>query len=453
MKRLQTYLLLIVAACAALASCADYSADDHKFDNVVYLDVASKNEVQLTTFSNNRPDLEKPLQATLAYPEGSEVAVRIEVDPSLVGVYNARFGTSWPMLDAKYYELSADRVTIPAGKTTSEVVTLRLKELMGEGEQQTGALTIDQTYLLPVRIGDASLSVLSGSDVAYYVVKRSSAITTAAQLTDNWIEFASLDTYSENSMVWNNLRAFTYEAFVYIDEFKLEDVEKNPVNISSVMGIEDYALMRIGDTNFEREQIQFDGTGVGFGKFPGRDATKKLDAKRWYHLACTYDMNERTVRIMVDGKVQSESNDMGPAALTQANMINLARRALYDLWNKETNPAEKEKYEGGDYRYNTMGDARQFFISYSYNDFRPLNGMIAEARVWSVARTPDQIRENMYEIENPKEEPALIGYWKFNEGKGNQIKDYSRYGHDGVAKNDITWPDGVEIPILNKEEE
>lgn len=450
MKSLHRYLLLVVAALAGFAACDSYDADDHKFGNVVYLDVSKTNEVQLTTFSNNRPKLEKPFQATLAYPEGTDVAVTIEVDPSLVALYNTRYGTSWPLLDAKYYELTASQLTIPAGKTTSEVVTLRLRGLMGEDEAQTGALPIDQTYLLPVRIGDASLSVLSGSDVAYYVVKRSSAITTAAQLTDNWIEFASLDKYTPQSMAWNNLRAFTYEAFVYIDDFNLLDEQQNPVNISTVMGIEDYALMRIGDTNFEREQIQFDGSGVGFGKFPGRDATKKLEKGRWYHLACTFDMNERVVRILVDGRVQSESYDMGPSVLTEKNVINLARRALYELWDKETNPDQRTKWE--ELKYNTLVDARQFFISYSYNDYRPLNGKIAEARVWSVARTPEQIRQFMYGIEEPQNDPTLIGYWKFNEGSGNKIKDYSQYGHDGLAHSDIVWPDGIEIPILNQEE-
>ena len=62
--------------------------------------------------------------------------------------YNARFRTDWPMLDSKFYELSADRVVIPAGKTVSDVVTLRLHDLMGQGEQQEGALPINETYLL-----------------------------------------------------------------------------------------------------------------------------------------------------------------------------------------------------------------------------------------------------------------------------------------------------------------
>ena len=52
------------------------------------------------------------------------------------------------------------------------------------GQERAGRRTpIDETYLLPVRIGHASMDVLRGSDVAYYVVKRSSAITVAAQLT------------------------------------------------------------------------------------------------------------------------------------------------------------------------------------------------------------------------------------------------------------------------------
>ncbi len=446
---MKKYMILTVMALFALMACDNYDADGHKFDNAVYLDVSKTSEVQLTTFSNNKPTIEKPIQATLAYPAGHDVTVSLTVDPSLIASYNARYGTLWPMLDSKYYDLSANDVTIPAGKTTSDVVTLRLQELMGEGEEQTGALPIDATYLLPVRIVNSSLATLGGSDIAYYVVKRSSAITTAAQLTNNWIEFASLDKAGAQSAAWNNLRAFTYEAFVYIDEFATKDAQNNPVNISTVMGIEDYALLRIGDTNFEREQLQFDGSGVGFGKFPGRDPAKRLEKGRWYHLACSYDMNTRVVRVLVDGKVQSEISDMGPAAQTQANFINLARRALYDLWNKETDPDTKKKYEGDDYKYNTFGDARQFFISYSYNDYRPLNGMIAEARVWSVARTPEQINESMYGIENPQNDATLLGYWKFNEGEGNTVKDYSQYGNNGEAKSDLTWPDGIEIPILN----
>ncbi|WP_295937999.1 DUF1735 domain-containing protein [uncultured Alistipes sp.] len=436
---------------SGFTSCDDYDAGKHEFDNAVYLDVSTTNEVQLTTFSNNTPSVERPLQVTLAYPAGHDVTVTLAADASLVATYNARFGTSWPMLDAKYYQLSTQSVTIPAGKTVSDVVTLQLKELMGEGEQQAGALPIDETYLLPVHISHSSMSVLKGSSVAYYVVKRSSAITTAAQLTNNWVYFDSLDKYSDNSMAFNGLRAVTYEALIYIDDFATQDANSTPVSISSIMGVEQYLLLRIGDTNYERQQLQFDGSGAGsaFGKIPGRDATKNLEKGRWYHVACTYDQATRAARIYVDGRLQSEATEVGVLAPTEKNKINLAMRALYDLWYNAPE-SEKPNYETDDTQYNTLGAAYQFFISYSYNDYRPLNGKIAEARVWSVARTAEQIWANMYEVENPLDDPTLLGYWKFNEGKGNDVKDYSRYGNDGKAKYDIVWPAGIEIPVINQ---
>ena len=448
MKKYGKYLIAAVAGLVFFAACDNYEADDHKFGNAVYLDVAETNEVQLTTFGNNKPTYDCALQAELTYPAGQDVAVTLTVDPSLVGTYNARYGTEWTMLDSKYYSLLSETVTIPAGKTTSDAVTLRLRELTGEGDEQTGALPIDETYLVPVRIGSASIDVLHGSDVAYYVVKRSSAITVAAQLTDNWIEFPTLDKYSESSKDWNGLRAVTYEALIYIDEFVKTNTEGNPVNISSVMGVEQYLLLRIGDTNFEREQLQFDGSGSGsgFGKIPGRDAMKHLETGRWYHVACTYDQATQTVCIYVDGRIQSEESGVGIATQSEDNRINLAMRALYDYYLNNPTEDNEKKYGG-------FVDAYQFFIGRSYNEYRPLNGKIAEARVWSVARTPEQIWENMYNIENPADDPTLLGYWKFNEGAGNTVRDYSMYGNDGVAESDITWPAGIEIPKINETNE
>ena len=456
MKR---YIITLFVLLGALTACERYDADDHKFGNVVYLNVSQTSPVQLATFSNNRATYDCTLQAALTYPAGQDVQVSLEVDPSLVAAYNARYGTSWPMLDAKYYALSSETATIAAGRTVSEVVTLQLKELMGEGEEQTGALPLDETYLVPVRISGASIDVLGGSDVAWYVVKRSSAITVAAQLgAGNWINFPTLDKYGENSKAWNGLTAMTYEALIYIDQFATSTVTSdgntNKVSISSVMGVEQYLLLRIGDTNFERQQLQFDGSGGGsnFGKFPSSDATKCLSTGRWYHVACTYDQTTQTVRVYVDGKIQSEETGVGIAIPSKKNQINLAMRALYDLWNT-TPDDQKSQYETEDTGYNSLGDAYQFFIGKSYDEYRPLNGKIAEARVWSVARTPEQIWENMYNVENPADDPTLLGYWKFNEGAGNTVKDYSMYGNDGVAETDIVWPSGIEIPKINETEE
>ena len=147
------------------------------------------------------------------------------------------------------------------------------------------------------------MEVMEGSAVAYYLVKRSSAITTAAQLTDNWISFPKLDQPGELADVYNNLTALTYEALIYIDKFDTEN-SFGECNISTVMGVEQYLLLRIGDANFERQCLQFDGSGNGsqFGKVPSKsDATKRLEAGQWYHVACTYDQATRIARIYLNG--------------------------------------------------------------------------------------------------------------------------------------------------------
>ena len=423
--------MAIAAALAAISSCDRFDPVDRVFDNCAYLDVSATSQTQAATFGNRLGSLEKQLSVTLAYPADKDVKATVSVDASLVDTYNHRFGTDYQLLPDNYLDFAGATVTIEAGKVASEKVTIGLKNLMGQGEEQTGAMEIDKTWLLPVKVTSDDIRTLDGSSVAYYLVKRSSAITVAAQLTDNWIEFPLMDTPGEVADAYNGLTALTYEALVNIDRFDLKNGTED-CNISTVMGVEQYLLLRIGDANFERQCLQFDGSGNGsqFGKLPSKsDPAKKLYSGSWYHVACTYDQNSRTARIYLNGKMIDEVKDAGVAGPTADNSITLAMRAL------------------------GMPEAYQFFIGKSYNDHRPLQGKIAEARVWRTARTQEEIWKNMYRIENPKEQKDLIGYWKFDDGEGNTVKDYSWVGNHGKAVADIIWPDGIEIQEINKEEE
>lgn len=416
---------------AAISSCDRFEPVDRVFDNCAYLDVSATSQTQPATFGNRVGSLEKQLYVTLAYPADKDVKATVSVDASLVDTYNHRNGTDYQLLPDNYLDFAGATVTIEAGKVSSEKVSIGLKNLMGQGEEQTGAMEIDKTWLLPVKVTSDDISTLDGSSVAYYLVKRSSAITVAAQLTDNWIEFPLMDTPGEVADAYNNLTALTYEALINIDRFDLKNGTEE-CNISTVMGVEQYLLLRVGDANFERQCLQFDGSGNGsqFGKLPSKsDPAKKIYSGSWYHVACTYDQNTRTARIYLNGKMIDEVKDAGVAGPTADNRITLAMRAL------------------------GMPEAYQFFIGKSYNDHRPLQGKIAEARVWRTARTQDEIWRNMYRIENPKEQKDLIGYWKFDDGEGNTVRDYSWIGNHGKAVADIVWPDGIEIQEINKEEE
>lgn len=423
--------IIRIAVLALLVSCNRFEPVDHVFDNCAYLDVSATSQTQAATFGNRVSSLEKHLCVALSYPSDKDVKATISVDASLTDAFNHRYGTDYQLLPDVYLDFSPVSVTIEAGKVNSEKVSIGFKNLMGQGEDQTGAMETDKTYLLPVRLSSEDISTMDGSSVAYYLVKRSSAITVAAQLTDNWIEFPLMDTPGEVADAYNGLTALTYEALVNVDRFDLDNKD-GVCNISTVMGVEQYLLLRIGDANFERQCLQFDGSGNGsqFGKLPSKsDPAKKLYSGSWYHVACTYYQNERVARIYVNGKLIDEVKEAGVAGPTADNKITLAMRAL------------------------GMPEAYQFFIGKSYNDFRPLQGKIAEARVWRVARTGDEIWKNMYRIENPKDQKDLIGYWKFNDGEGNVVKDYSWVGNHGKAVGDIIWPDGIEIHEINKEEE
>ena len=422
--------ILAVMAVIALASCNRFDPVDHVFPNSLYLDVSAMEQTHSANYSNKAEGGTQVLAVALSYPEDRDITASITIDRSLVDDYNHKYGTDYSMLPDMYIDFSGATVTIEAGRTTSETVAIGLKGFLGEGDEQKDALEIDRTWLLPVRVSSEDISVMAGSSVAYYLVKRSSAITTAAQLTDNWINFPLLDQPGEIADAYNNLTAVTYEALVYIDKFDLTN-SFGECNISTVMGVEQYLLLRIGDANFERQQLQFDGSGNGsqFGKLPSKsDPAKKLDSGVWYHVACTYDQATRTARIYVNGELTDEVKDTGVTGSGDENRITLAMQAL------------------------GMEEAYRFCIGWSYNDYRPLQGKIAEARVWRVARTQEEIWTNMYRLPDYEAEnyPDLIGYWKFDEGEGNIIHDCSMYGNDGEAENDIVWPSGIEIPEINK---
>ncbi len=437
------YRAIILMMVLTAVSCDRFAVADRVFDNSAYLDVSAFDRIQTATFSNTVDVAEKELSVKLAYPSNRDMTATICVDETLVSEYNSRYGTDYSLLPAQYLDFEGKTVTIEAGKVNSEKVVIGFRNLLGEGEEQSGAMEIDKTWLLPITLHSDDIEIMKSSATAYYLVKRSSAITVAAQLTDDFLCFPRLDDPEETELraVYNSLTAVTYEALIYIDKYDKD------VDISTVMGVEQYLLLRIGDANFERQQLQFDGSGSGtqFGKIPSKsDASKKLSTGQWYHVAASYDQAKRIARIYLNGKLIDEAKDAGVTGSSEDNRIRLAPRTTV----------------GG-----KAGEGYCFLIGNSYNTSRPLQGKIAEARVWKVARSQKEIWDNMYRIANPQSDENLIGYWKCNDGKGDTVTDYSRYKNHGkfgakeqwqittgisVKMKEPEWATNVEIPEINK---
>ena len=57
-------------------------------------------------------------------------------------------------------------------------------------------------------------------------------------------------------------------------------------------------------------------------------------------------------------------------------------------------------------------------------------GLLDEVRVWNVARTAKQIRQNVKKALNLKKATGLVAYWRMNEGSGQVAEDASGNGHD-----------------------
>jgi hypothetical protein len=74
------------------------------------------------------------------------------------------------------------------------------------------------------------------------------------------------------------------------------------------------------------------------------------------------------------------------------------------------------------------------------------DGDIDEVRIWDVARTVEQLSEDMHRAIEPQ--AGLIGYWRFNDGAGSTARDDAGHEHRGVLTNyrtrgRPTWVPGV----------
>lgn len=400
-----------IVALSAIVNCdnKDYTKDS-PVANVVYLDVAKVKDVSNFTFNRTIEAGQQTLSAQLMRPAEADIGVVIKADASQVDNYNARLGTNYAMLESKYYKFSAQQVVIKQGKIASEPVTVDFSGLT--------ELEIDEGYLLPVTIDHVSdgMGTLGGSKTICYVVRRSSAITSAVSLKNNYFNVPGFDKGSETANVVNNLKQLTYEAIIRVNSFKNGT---NAREISSIMGIEQYCLFRFGDAGFNPQQLQFSYKEI---KFPKADKGKLLNEGEWYHVAVTFDTEKKEAVIYVDGREQSRIENYGTG-----EPINLGMQE-----------------RGKDF---------MFKIGHSYGDSddmtRMLDGEICEVRIWNVVRSQQEIFDNMYNVEPATK--GLCAYWKFNEGQGNTVHDYSGNKNDAQAHRDAVWPDGIEVTQKNKE--
>ena len=117
-----------------------------------------------------------------------------------------------------------------------------------------------------------------------------------------------------------------------------------------------------------------------------------LGPECWYHLAYTYDGS--TLTMYADGDLEF-----------------------------------KIKFSGA------IGNPPQdTFIGNDNLGIFPLHAVVDEVRLWSVARSQEQVRATM-NTRLSGDEPGLLAYWPFDEGQGQVVGDASGNGNDGQLGN------------------
>jgi hypothetical protein len=380
-------LLLITLPC-----CNRVDERESNFDNVAYIAAAENVDKEELNLKNTDYELQRVIQAALALPEEQDIHVTYKVDLSLVERYGKIHMIEYTPLPETFFELSDNNAVIPAGGVRSSDVILKFVNLQD--------IPKGVTFLLPVTLESATnVNILNGSRTMYYEIKKGAPIVVAANINKTHLELEN----PASATALKNLTAVTMEALIRPHEWGTD------AGISSVMGIENYFLIRIGDSGFPTEQIQISKASGYGGNWPASDNSKRLKKNVWQHIALTFDLATREMVLYVDGKVQSRGTQSGTTGTLTLSP--------------------------------TSGNL--FYIGKSWNDERPLRGEICEARIWSVVRTQDEINASKYFVDETT--PGLAAYWKFDEGEGNNITDYSGNGNHmkvGLTEgaiNNITW--------------
>lgn len=390
-KLIIPFILFAVAACTPSG----------QVENKVFIN--GNSHVEKMLLPDGATGMSATLSIGMAIPEQADVKITVAPAPELIDTYKKAFYDSESeLLPASCYSLSATSVSISAGNVKATDIPVDFKDLR--------SLDLDKTYVLPVSITASDVPVLESSRTIYYYIKEAALINVVADIAHNrlWPDW-------KDATPVTDMETFTMEILFWGNAWKNE--------ISTLFGIEDSFLIRVGDAQLPPNQIQIaygvkDAEGaLHRGSFTS--STMKLQPETWYHLAVTFDHGY--VRTYLNG-VEKEGGQCTDG-ITKINF-------------------------GVPHSEEDDGKPRCLWIGYSYdsiNHSRFLDGRVSEVRMWNKALTKEEVNapNHFYKVDPASE--GLVAYWKFDEGAGNVVRDHTSYGNDLTSQTTVVWKN-VELP-------
>lgn len=366
--------------------------DMESFDNKLFY---QKEFVSNIIVKPTTTEVRKVVKMSVAKLVETDINITVGVDKGLVAVYNKAYYDNAEMLPDDYYEIPDPNTIIKKGGLYSGEVEILFKNL-------TQLPTKNKVYVLPLSILKATnIEILNSAKNMYFVIKGGSIINVVADMEkNNYVTIPSFDNKLESGQVCNNLNDFTVEALVRSRAFV--------PGIQTILGIEGYFLLRVSDNGLEPNQLQLVSP---YGNYTD-NLTCLLTPNEWTHIAVVGNSIDHSISIYINE--------------------NLALKKTVDgaYW-KPLNLGQP--YVG------FSGKPTNFYIGFSYEAGREWDGEISEVRIWNVARTEEEVTSINYMYEVDPTSVGLVAYWKFDEGEGSSIHDYTENGNDGRANTDVKW--------------
>lgn len=384
MKFYKYSFVLLAFASVAVSSCKEENIDnEHHYNNKLYVSSAPVCDDLL--IKATVPESSREISYRIASPVSQDIQINFDAAPAMTASYNLIYGDNATVLESQFYDIPNKTAVIKAGDVSSDNIVVNFKN--------THELDKSRRYVLPVTIINASnIDVLESARTAYFIFKGAALINIVANIKGIYFPIK----WKSNV---GSLSTVTIEALVRSEDW----VAGRDNALSSVFGIEGKFLIRVGDADRPRDQVQVVAPG---GNFPGPNVIPGLPVNEWVHIAIVYD--------------------------------NVTKERIY---YRDGVAVYKDEGASGN-----LSLSSGCYIGRAWDDSRWLPGDISEVRVWSVQRTAEQIATNPYEINADSE--GLIAYWKFNEGAGSTVIDQTGHGNDITAVGSPTWVN-VEIPKIN----
>lgn len=410
---LKRYLSLAVLGVVSLQAC---SSEGSEPENRLFISAPTYAPKIMVQTDEGVKETSYDFTVGLVSPLERDIKVRLEKAPALLENYrNGWYDATALLLPEENFSEAGLETEIVAGAVSSRSVSVHISGL--------DKLDYSTNYVLPLTIADSDgVEVMQSAKTVYVVISEASLINVVGGINDNlaWVDW-------KDKSPLKDMTSFTMEVLFNANAFANDE-------ISTIMGIEDNFLIRVGDANYPKNMLN-----IAYGKkVPGQEQNARgsikiekplMEAGVWNHIAVSFDNGKIDVYLngrRIGGCEEAKCGDNGEV-LTSVDFTT------------------GESIDGTSRPDEDDGRPRAFWFGYSYDDKRDFDGLISEARIWNKALTVDEINAPNHFWKVRPDSEGLVAYWKFNDGSGNVIKDHSPYGNDLNADHALLWV-GVDMP-------